>query len=95
MYYTVILPLVYLGNGEFRKTREVVTFECLDEDNNLTIEYLNYIDKNIEIAVDGNVESSFNGPDVLTEDIIPCQSLIDEARSDPKAKRFYDSPFIF
>jgi len=89
LYYTVILPVVYLGNGEFCGNSEVVTFECLNKDDKLTIQYINYIDENIEIAADGNVESSFDGPDVLTEDIIPCQSLIDDARRDLRAKQFY------
>ena len=44
LYYTVILPVVYLGNGEFCGTREVVTFECLSKDDKLTIQYINYID---------------------------------------------------
>ena len=78
LFHTVILPVVHRDNGEFFGVDEVLTVNCFSGKENLTVRYLNRVD-HLSVAIDGNVEASLDGPDVV-EDSVLSQSLIDNVR---------------
>ena len=86
LFHTVVLPVVHLDNGEFCGVDEVLTVNCFSGKEHLMVRYLNRVD-HLSVAIDGNVEASLDGPDVV-EDSVLSQSLIDKVRTKDH-RRFY------
>ena len=75
-FHMVIILLVCSGKGEFHPFGEVATLNCFENQDHLKIRYLNQINNSIKIALDGNVESSIDWPDIIGQENIAAKKLI-------------------